>query len=96
MTSENSPIQAHVAVQKRCDPTNALQQSDLLAKVAQAGHQDPVVHRNERNDADGVEQGQGGCWYAQFAAKHLPVHLGTLLHKEAAHLQNSTPMGQAG
>ena len=38
-------------------PTNALQQGDLLVEVAKARHQHPVIHWYESNDADGVEQG---------------------------------------
>ena len=37
--------------------TNALQQGDLLVKVAKARHQHPVIHWYEGNDADGVEEG---------------------------------------
>ena len=42
---------------KAGQPTNALQQGDLLVEVAKARHQQPVIHRYESNDADGVEEG---------------------------------------
>lgn len=66
--------------------TYTLQQGDLLAKVAKAGHQNPVIHGYKSDDADGVEQGQGGCRNLDLA-KQLPVHLCPLLYKKTAHLQ---------
>ena len=66
--------------------TYALQMGNLHAEPLQQRDNTAVVDGNQRDDADGVEQRQRGGGDDKAAAKHVPVHVGALHHKEAAHL----------